>query len=187
MDAKNELANTLSEAFPGNLELIKKILDGYTVARENEGGRNNLKKRISYFLGAKKTDGLSDRTIGNYRYNLELFASYVNKHITKITTDDIREYIGYLSETRHLRESSLQTHINTLRTFFSWMNMEGIVKKNPMMKIKSLKIDKKGARHALTPEELERLRDACRNYKEKALVEFLVSTGCRLSEAGESW
>lgn len=138
---------------------------------------------MGHFLAAKKIDGLSARTIKNYRYNLELFAGKVNKHITKITTDDIREYITYLFDERGLKENSVQTHINTLRTFFAWMSMEGVVRKNPMLKIKSFRIDKKGARHALTPEELERLRDACQTYKEKALVEFLVSTGCRLSEA----
>ena len=60
--------------------------------------------------------------------------------------------------------------------------MEDIIKKNPMRKIKSLKIDRMKARRPLTPEELERLRDGCQGYREKALVEFLVSTGCRLSE-----
>ena len=34
-------------------------------------------------------------------------------------------------------------------------------------------------------EELERLRDACQGYREKALVEFLVSSGCRLSEVAQ--
>ncbi len=34
-------------------------------------------------------------------------------------------------------------------------------------------------------EELRCLRDACKGYREKALVEFLVSTGCRLSEVAQ--
>lgn len=52
-----------------------------------------------------------------------------------------------------------------------------------MAKIKSLKIDKINARKPLAPEELERFRDACANYREKAMVEFFVSSGCRLDEA----
>ena len=82
--------------------------------------------------------------------------------------DDIREYIGYLFDERNLKDSSVQTHINVLRSFFCWLNTEGIIRKNPMAKIKSLRVDKKGARHALTTEELERLRDACTKNKEKA-------------------
>lgn len=92
----------------------------------------------------------------------------MNKSAAKITTDDIRGYIGYLAENRHLAETSLQTHINTLRAFFGWLHIEEKIKKNPMSKIKSLKLDKKGARQALTVEELERLRDACQGYREKA-------------------
>lgn len=183
MDAKSELTNALCMAFPGGAEQIESLLAGYTIMRETESTRNNLRKRISNFLAAKKIDGLSSRTLENYRYNLDIFAQRIPKHITKITTDDIREYITYLFDERKLKENSVQTHINTLRTFFGWSTMEGVVRKNPMLKIKSFHIDKKGARHALTPEELERLRDACQTYKEKALVEFLVSTGCRLSEA----
>ena len=114
-----------------------------------------------------------------------MFAARVNKSAAKVTTDDIRGYISYLDETRHLKDTSLQTHINTLRAFFGWLHTEEKIKKNPMSKIKSLKLDKKGARQALTVEELERLRDACKTYREKALIEFLVSTGCRLSEVAQ--
>ena len=114
-----------------------------------------------------------------------MFAARVNKSAAKVTTDDIRGYISYLDETRHLKDTSLQTHINSLRAFFGWLHTEERIKKNPMSKIKSLKLDKKGARQALTVEELERLRDACKTYREKALIEFLVSTGCRLSEVAQ--
>lgn len=84
----------------------------------------------------------------NYKYNLEMFAERMTKSAAKITTDDIRGYIGYLAENRHLAETSLQTHINTLRAFFGWLHIEEKIKKNPMSKIKSLKLDKKGARQA---------------------------------------
>ena len=114
---------------------------------------------------------------------LNAFAAKVEKSVSRIDTDDIRSYIAYLDQERGLRSSSIQTHINTLRTFFSWLDQEDAIKRNPMRKIKSLKLDKFQARKPLSPEELERLRDGCRSYKEKALVEFLVSSGCRLSEA----
>ena len=76
---------------------------------------------------------------------LMAFAVQVDKHITKIATDDIRAYIGHLAE-RGLKDSSIQTHINTLRSFFSWLDVEDVIRKNPMRKIKSLKIDRAKAR-----------------------------------------
>ena len=166
-------------------EALAAILKDYSITKESDEQRSDLNRRIKYYLGAKRIDGLSDKTLGNYRCNLEMFAARVNKSAAKVTTDDIRGYISYLDETRHLKDTSLQTHINILRAFFGWLHTEECIKKNPMSKIKSLKLDKKGARQALTVEELERLRDACKTYREKALIEFLVSTGCRLSEVAQ--
>lgn len=189
MNAKTELANRLSETFSGGMpvtaEALAAILKDYFITKESDEQRSDLNRRIKYYLGAKRIDGLSDKTLGNYRCNLEMFAARVNKSAAKVTTDDIRGYISYLDETRHLKDTSLQTHINILRAFFGWLHTEERIKKNPMSKIKSLKLDKKGARQALTVEELERLRDACKTYREKALIEFLVSTGCRLSEVAQ--
>lgn len=189
MNARTELAKRLvamvSADMPANVEAINGILKDYTIQREDEEEKSDLKKRIAYYLGAKRIDGLSPRTIDNYKYTLDLFSQRVNKATSKITTDDIRGYITYLGDTRNLKETSLQTHINTLRAFFGWLHTEEKIKKNPMLKIHSLKIDKKNARQALSTEELERLRDACKGYREKALVEFLVSTGCRLSEVAQ--
>lgn len=182
MDAKKELLERICEVCPEAREQVEAVLAGYCITREAERTRSNLRKRINAFLAAKKIDGLSAKTLKNYREMLMAFAAQVDKHVTKITTDDIRAYIGYLAE-RGLKDSSIQTHINVLRSFFSWLDVEDVIRKNPMRKIKSLKIDKLKARKPLSPEELEQLRDGCRTYKEKALVEFLVSSGCRLSEA----
>ena len=188
MSLKSELVERIVNLYNSTCDFenlkhdVETLLQDYLVTKDEVSGRSNLKKRIVHFLNAKKIDGLASRTIGNYCLTLGLFSNQISKHVAKISTDDIRDYIAYLTAERHLKESSLQTHINTLRTFFSWLHIEGIIKKNPMLKIKSLKLDKKGARHALSVEELERLRNACRSYKEKALIEFFVSSGCRLSE-----
>lgn len=180
MNTKNELAKRLAEAFPGAEEQIVTILADYRVTRE-AGREGDLQKRIASFLAAKKIDGLAAKTLKNYREMLGAFAASVDKPVARISVDDIRAYIGSLAA-RGMRDSSIQTHINTLRSFFGWLDMEDMIKRNPMCKIKSLKIDRAKARRPLTPEQLERLRDGCRTYKEKALVEFLVSSGCRLSE-----
>lgn len=58
-------------------------------------------------------------------------------------------------------DNSVQAHINTLRSFFSWLVDEDNIRKSPMRKIKSLKIDKLRSRHPLTAEQLELVRDGC--------------------------
>lgn len=183
MNARTELLTEVCASFPQfkNRQTLWDVLSNYEIFKLGDSG-GTLKMRIDHFLNAKKIDGLSQKTIRNYQYTLILFSSQITKPVKHITTDDVRNYVSFLAYTRNIKDSSIQSNLCVLRSFFGWMHTEGILEANPMRKIKSAKIDKKGARHALTQEELERLRDACVGYKEKALVEFLVSTGCRLSE-----
>ena len=182
MDTKKELVERLSVLMPGMAEEIASIIGEYRISREPSRERGGLDRKVAAFLAAKKIDGLSPKTLKNYREMLGAFAAKVEKPVTRIDSDDIRGYIAYLAQERELKDSSIQTHVNTLRSFFSWLDQEDAIKRNPMRKIKSIKLDKLQARRPLTPEELERLRDGCCTYREKALVEFLVSSGCRLSE-----
>lgn len=182
MDTKKELVERLSVLMPGMAEEIASIIGEYRISREPSRERGGLDRKVAAFLAAKKIDGLSPKTLKNYREMLGAFAAKVEKPVTRIDSDDIRGYIAYLAQERELKDSSIQTHVNTLCSFFSWLDQEDAIKRNPMRKIKSIKLDKLQARRPLTPEELERLRDGCCTYREKALVEFLVSSGCRLSE-----
>lgn len=182
MTAKNDMIAKLASLMPGMEKQIAAICGAYEVMYTKTYERSNLPTRIETFLAAKKIDGLSYNTLKSYRESLRAFARRVHKPVQAITTDDLRSYIAYLGDERHLRDSSTQTHINVLRSFFGWLTDEEVIQRNPMRKIKSLRIDRMRSRHPLTAEQMEILRDGCQTYKERALLEFLVSSGCRLSE-----
>lgn len=181
-DAKSELESSLQQRFPGrrNRQRIHDILSDYVVARAPTGG-GALLESINAYLSARRIDGLADRTIGNYRQALSAFARAVDKQAGEITTQDLRGYIAALMS--RMRPNSVHTHICTLRAYFNWLALEERIGRNPMLRIQMPRPPRKGYRHGLTAEELERLREACTGYREKALLEFYVSTGCRLSEA----
>lgn len=182
MTAKIDLIAKLAALMPECAREIIKIMREYDVQTAQVYDRSNLPRRVEAFLAAKRIDGCRPKTIKGYRERLKLFMTQCSKPVQQITTDDLREYLAYLVDERHLMDNSVQAHINTLRSFFSWLVDEDNIRKSPMRKIKSLKIDKLRSRHPLTAEQLELVRDGCRGYKEKALVEFLVSSGCRVSE-----
>lgn len=182
MTAKIDLIAKLTALMPECAREIIKIMREYDVQTAQVYDRSNLPRRVEAFLAAKRIDGCRPKTIKGYRERLKLFMTQCSKPVQQITTDDLREYLAYLVDERHLMDNSVQAHINTLRSFFSWLVDEDNIRKSPMCKIKSLKIDKLRSRHPLTVEQLELVRDGCRGYKEKALVEFLVSSGCRVSE-----
>lgn len=182
MTAKIDLIAKLTALMPECAREIIKIMREYDVQTAQVYNRSNLPRRVEAFLAAKRIDGCRPKTIKGYRERLKMFMTQCSKPVQAITTDDLREYLAYLVDERHLMDNSVQAHINTLRSFFSWLVDEDNIRKSPMRKIKSLKIDKLRSRHPLTAEQLELVRDGCRGYKEKALVEFLVSSGCRVSE-----
>ena len=182
MTAKIDLIAKLTALMPECAREIIKIMREYDVQTAQVYDRSNLPRRVEAFLAAKRIDGCRPKTIKGYRERLKLFMTQCSKPVQQITTDDLREYLAYLVDERHLMDNSVQAHINTLRSFFSWLVDEDNIRKSPMRKIKALKIDKLRSRHPLTAEQLELVRDGCRGYKEKALVEFLVSSGCRVSE-----
>ena len=61
------------------------------------------------------------------------------------------------------------------------MQDEEYITKNPA---KQLKVPKciKGLRKGLTVEQVEHVRMNCKTARERAIVEFLLSTGCRVGE-----
>jgi len=146
---------------------------------------SDIWQKSEMFLMAKRIDGLSALTLKNYRRTLLAFSADLNRSVSvaDVTANDIRFFVARLGETRRVMDSTQQSYTYVLKSFFKWMHVEEIIPKNPCSKIKSLKIDWRRRKKALGAEDLERLRGACDTPRNKAIVEFLYSTGCRLSEA----
>lgn len=98
MDTKKELVERLAALMPGMAEEIASIVGEYRISREPSRERGGLNRKVSAFLAAKKIDGLSPKTLKNYREMLNCFVTKVEKPVTRIDTDDIRGYISYLAK-----------------------------------------------------------------------------------------
>lgn len=141
----------------------------------------DIQDKILMYLATKKLDGLSARTLYNYKLNLIRLSNYIHKNIQDINTMDIRIYLATRSREQSLKSTSLNTEISILKSFFNWLENEEYIHRSPTRKIKQPKIEKR-LRKALNAEELERLRDACITSRQRALLEFIFATGARLSE-----
>lgn len=139
MTAKIDLIAKLTALMPECAREIIKIMREYDVQTAQVYDRSNLPRRVEAFLAAKRIDGCRPKTIKGYRERLKMFMTQCSKSVQAITTDDLREYLAYLVDERHLMDNSVQAHINTLRSFFSWLVDEDNIRKSPMRKIKSLK------------------------------------------------
>jgi len=146
--------------------------------------RSNIQDMAVLFLASKKVEGASENTIKGYGYRLKRFAENMHKNVEDITAMDIRMYLAMLQKHTGCVNTTLETERSTLQSFFNWLEVEEYIQKNPMKKIKPMKTEKR-MREALTPEELELLRDSCETLRERAIVEFFYTTGCRLDEAAK--
>ena len=142
---------------------------------------NSNERILKNYIGSLRLEGKSELTIDQYYRIINNFLKSTGKLIKKITTGDIRYYLAkYLSE-RKVSKSTLDNQRRALSAFFSWLTAENYIDKNPMLRIKKIKTDAK-IKMPFSDIELEQLRAVAKNSKEKALIEFMLSTGCRVSE-----
>lgn len=175
-----ELAALCPDADPVKLKMkIAGILSLYDIRPARmPGGHPDIREKAELFLAAKKLEGLSELTIEGYRLELRIFAESVQKSVDKITTADIRLFLG---EFDYLKRSSIAKKLSVLKSFFGWLAEEEILPRDPTRKIKPPKKEQRIPK-ALTIEELEMLRESCKTPRERALLEILYATGGRLSE-----
>lgn len=136
---------------------------------------------VKIYIVCKKIEGLSEQTLDTYLRMLKLFFREMKKPIPQITTNDIRVYLFSYQRRRGCSNRSLDKYRQYLAGFFGWAADEGYVSTNPMRTIPPIKYEKK-PRANLTQLELEYLRQSCQTERERAIIEFLFSTGCRVSE-----
>jgi site-specific recombinase XerD len=192
-DQLGDIAIILSQIF-NNIDCVKVKKKG------------DSKKRVEYivreYLDAMTIEGKSHNTLNYYRQTIiAFFKYYPDKHVEDITTQDIRTYLFNRTqyapqEDPHIIEHKLQEHFKNfhkftkrtadnnrriLNTFFKWLVAERIILFNPLDPIKKIKY-KETIKKPYTTEEIMKLRDGCITPRDRAIVEFLLSTGCRVGE-----
>lgn len=139
-----------------------------------------LSKAWKRYESDKRIEGYSLLTMQNYNYQLcVLMRCFGDIDINEFTTDSLKEYL--VKKGDHLKPSSLGHRIRFLKSIFNWAHGEGIIVKNPATKIKEPKLGKRIPKF-LSEQEIELLRESCLTPLEKALFEFMYSTGCRIGE-----
>jgi integrase/recombinase XerD len=136
---------------------------------------------VKVYIAVKKTEGLSNDTLENYARILKQFFLWVKKQPDAITANDIRMFLYNYQQYRHVSNITLEKYREMICWFFTWAYREEYIQRDPSRSVKSIKVEVK-ERQALTPLELEHLRLACKTAREKAMLEFMYSTGCRVSE-----
>lgn len=140
-----------------------------------------IPESVGWFIAAKTVKNLSSGTLKQYAYRLKDFFTIIGKPFQDISAGDIRGYLYYYQE-KHAASDTYRDGIRRiLNSYFTWCVNNGHLLRNPCAIVESIKHQDK-EREPLTPYELEELRWNCKNVREKAVIDFLYSTGCRAGE-----
>lgn len=144
-------------------------------------GTDGDEAKIRMFVASKKAVNRQTETLKQYSREIYNMLDFLGKRLEDITGMDLRYYYGVMRERRGIKMSTMQTRLHYLSSFWDFLITEELVHSNPVKKVGLLKLEKT-IKKPYTAEEMEALRVNCMTLRDRALVEFLYSTGVRVSE-----
>lgn len=139
-----------------------------------------IEEFIDYLRFEKK---YSENTISSYKRDLNKTNTYIKKDFAKLNKKDIQNYIQKISKSENA--SSVSRCISTLKSFYRFLELNKYTSLNPLTTITNPKTVKKLPK-ILSEEEIEKLLDINLktdfDYRNKAMLELMYSSGLRVSE-----
>ena len=167
-----ELRKALNAAFEG-IDIVK--------AESNHEEKTCNDDIVDAFISAKRIEGCSAKTLSYYNKTINAMLSEIKKNVNQVTTEDIRAYFTAYQEKKQPSKVTIDNIRRILSSFFSWLEDEDMIVKNPIRRIHKVKTSK-AVKETYTDENLETLRDNCDNLRDRAMIDLLSSTGMRVGE-----
>ena len=136
---------------------------------------------VNEYLLNMKLENLSPLTIGNCKIFLDNYFQDKQEHLSTLTYDDMLEWLK--QQQGSFKKSTVKNRFSFLTTFFQFCMKEGHIEAIPIKQRWSPKLAKPVPRY-LEKEEVARVRSVSekRILRNRVMVEFLLSSGCRVSE-----
>ena len=178
-DLEVQLGRILTAEMLGQvMPLVGDTLAAYDVEQIIEPDKGE--DLLDAFLAAKEVEGRSAKTMGLYAYTIRRLMAHANTDTRHVTVYHIRSFL-MAEKKRGISESTINGNRSVFSSYFGWLQKEGLIQANPCANLGVIKVPKI-VREPYSAEDLERLREACKTIRDRALLEFLLSTGCRISE-----
>ena len=138
-------------------------------------------------------------TVRNYRHDIESFATWCASSanispeefdLTKVTTEDIREWIVYRMEHDKVKAASMNRELSSLRSFYKYLQRKGSINQDVFKRITTLRTPRKLP--TFVPETrmenlLDEIREESQNGKfievrNALIISLFYGCGIRLAE-----
>jgi integrase/recombinase XerD len=129
---------------------------------------------------------LAENTVAAYGRDLRRFFEWLaGRPIPTLSIRDLADYAGWLHQHK-LAPASIARHIVSLKVFFRYLQLEGVLTDNLAELLGSQKLWQRVPK-VLSPGQIDKLFEAPARgdpfwRRDRALLEMLYATGCRASE-----
>ena len=191
IDAKVSFADQLAQAIADRVTVeqmdvirraVMNVMDHFDM-REIQEISPDEDDLLECYLSALRVECRSEMTIRRYEYLIRRLMEYVKVPTRRITVHHLR---GYLSNERErgVADSTLESIRQVFSAYFNWLQREALIERNPTANLGSVKVAKK-EKPRYSEIDMERLNRACTSKRDRAILHFLASSGCRISEMCE--
>lgn len=163
---------------PTVLSAISDEMAGYDIEGQAIGDHND--DLLDAFIAALRVQGRSEKTIERYRYLIVKMRKAVRTETRNITVHHLRRYLMQ-EKARGLSDSTLEGTRQVFSAYFNWLQRERLIDTNPTANLGVIKCAKK-IKQIYSEVDVERMKFACKSVRDRAIICFLMSTGCRISE-----
>lgn len=146
--------------------------------------RSQLELAQQSFMLSRQAMGCTGQTLKWYSNYLPKVLAYFKEQgihdAANIAPDAVRGFYVHLQQ-RGLAAQTIFNYGTVLKAFFNYLVEEELLTQNPMKRVKMPRLPKK-ILPALSPEEVQRLLDACLTTRDRAIILVAVDSGLRVSE-----
>lgn len=191
-DYKSQLISDVTTALTDRLEpeQIEAVSEEMTIALRDYEVTQQIRQLVKYeganelilkrYRACLVISGRSPKTIDAYARTVKKLFIALQKNYTDMTVSDLRYYLAY-EKSRGVSNRTLENTRVQVSSFFSWLLDEELINKNPCRQIAPIKYTKE-VKQPFSTVEVDAIRAACKTKKERAIVEFLLASGVRVSE-----
>lgn len=192
MDAKQDFLRNLEQGLsehikyaemPKILQVASDILESYDM-RLISGWTDDQDDCLDCYLDALGVECRSQQTIDRYAYVIRKMMDFVKVPTRRITVYHLRSYLQ-AEKARGVADRTLEGDREVFSAYFNWLQRESLIDKNPTANLGTIKYAKK-EKMPYSAVEIEKLNAAAAATQDpirnKAIIHFLLSTGCRVSE-----
>lgn len=171
----NEQISQLRKVLEYTFRNVSVTENKYTNSQESNA------ELVTSFISSKSVEGCSGNTIAYYRSTINNALAKVDKKISHITTDDLRNYLSAYQQESNASKVTVDNIRRILSSFFAWLEDENYIVKSPVRRIHKVKTGKT-VKETYSDEVLEEMRDHAGNSRDLAMIDLLASTGMRVGE-----